>query len=144
MRVSQMEAVPMAEAPVAGGGCLCGGIRYTVVGELRDVINCHCERCRRFTGHHMAATSAALGDIRIDDPESLLRWYFPVAEAGYGFCARCGSSLFWQSSTDATRRSICAGTLDTPTGLRTTAAWWTSQASDYHTRPDLPERATEP
>ena len=127
----------------AHGRCLCGGIRYAVRGALRDVVNCHCERCRRFTGHHMAATSAAVEDLSIDDPETLLRWYFPVPEAGYAFCSRCGSSLFWQSTSDPTRRSICAGTLEPPTGLRTVQAWWTSQASDYHVRPDLPELATE-
>lgn len=133
----------MADAAVRTGRCLCGGIRYEVRGELRDVINCHCERCRRFTGHHMAATSVATHDLVIEDPEDLLRWFHPVPEAGYAFCSRCGSSLFWQSD-DPTRRSICAGTLEPPTGLRTTAAWWTSQAGDYHARPDLPESPTEP
>jgi hypothetical protein len=107
------------------------------------VINCHCARCRQFTGHHLAATSAAIDDLSIEDPDSLLRWFYPVPDAGYAFCARCGSSLFWQASADPTHRSICAGTLDPPTGLRTTKAWWTSQASDYHVRPDLPEVATE-
>jgi hypothetical protein len=133
----------MPETSDAQGRCLCGGIRYAVRGELRDVINCHCERCRRFTGHHMAATRAALEDISIEDADSLLRWFFPVPEAGYAFCSRCGSSLFWQSTADPARRSICAGTLDTPTGLSTTQAMWTSQASDYHSRPDLPEIATQ-
>jgi hypothetical protein len=133
----------MSETSDAQGRCLCGGIRYAVRGELRDVINCHCERCRRFTGHHMAATRAVLEDISIGDADSLLRWFFPVPEAGYAFCSRCGSSLFWQSTADPARRSICAGTLDTPTGLRTTQALWTSQASDYHSRPDLPEIATQ-
>lgn len=133
----------MSETPDAHGRCLCGGIRYAVRGELRDVINCHCERCRRFTGHHLAATSAGLDDLSIDDADSLLRWFFPVPEAGYAFCSRCGSSLFWQSAADPARWSICAGTLDPPTGLRTTQAWWTSQASDYHSRPDLPEISTE-
>jgi hypothetical protein len=66
-----------------------------------------------------------------------------VPAAGYGFCARCGSSLFWRGATIPHRISICAGTLDPPTGLRTVEAWWTSEASDYHERPDLPERATE-
>ncbi len=125
------------------GRCLCGGIRYAVRGELRDVINCHCERCRQFTGHHMAATSAFLQGISIHDADSLLRWFFPVPEAGYAFCSRCGSSLFWQSAAVPSSWSICAGTLDTPTGLKTTQACWTSQASDYHSRPGLPERATE-
>jgi hypothetical protein len=91
----------------------------------------------------MAATSARLMDISIEDPDALLRWFAPVPEASYAFCSRCGSSLFWQSASDPARRSICAGTLATPTGLRTARAWWISEASDYYDRPDLPELDTE-
>ena len=125
------------------GRCLCGSIQYAVRGDLQDVINCHCVRCRQFTGHHMAATSAALKDIHIEDVDSLLSWFWPVPDAGYAFCSRCGSSLFWQAATDPARRSICAGTLDSPTGLKTGQAWWISQASDYHPRLELPELDTE-
>src|SRR3954468_14978818 len=137
------EEAPMGVEPDAEGRCLCGGIRYAVRGALRDVIDCHCARCRQFTGHHMATTSAALADLVVEDAEALLRWYFPVPEAGYGLCSRCGSSLFWQSAADPARGSICAGTLDPPTGLRTVLAWWISQASDYHSRADVPELDTE-
>jgi hypothetical protein len=91
----------------------------------------------------MAATSAELEGIEIEDPYSLLRWFYPVPAAGYGFCSACGSSLFWQSTVNPDRRSICAGTLNTPTGLKTTRAIWISEASDYHDRPDLPEMLTE-
>ena len=127
----------------ASGRCLCGAISFVVTGPLRDVLNCHCHRCRRFTGHHMAATDARTDDVDTADPEALLRWYDPVPSAGYGFCARCGSSLFWRGAGTPDRISICAGSLEPPTGLRTVEAWWTSEASDYHDRPDLPERATE-
>jgi hypothetical protein len=133
----------MSDVSERRGQCLCGAIRYVVHGELQGVINCHCERCRRFTGHHMAATSARLEDLTIDDADSLLAWYRPVPEASYGFCSRCGSSLFWQSAAEPERRSICAGTVTPPTGLETIQAWWTSQASDYHSRPRLPELETE-
>jgi hypothetical protein len=124
------------------GRCLCGAITFVVTGPLRDVLNCHCHRCRRFTGHHMAATNGHVDDVEIADPEALLRWY-EVARAAYGFCGRCGSSLFWRGAATPDRISISAGTLDPPTGLQTIAAWWTSEASDYHDRPHLPERATE-
>jgi hypothetical protein len=90
----------------------------------------------------MAATNGRVDDVEIADPEALLRWY-EAAGAAYGFCGRCGSSLFWRGAATPDRISISAGTLDPPTGLRTVEAWWASEASDYHDRPHLPERATE-
>jgi len=96
----------------ATGQCLCGTITFRISGELRDVYNCHCNRCRRFTGHHMAATAADTGDLIVEDEGSNLRWYYAVPEAAYGFCARCGSSLFWRSPGRPSTVSICAGAID--------------------------------
>ena len=72
----------MADARTHSGQCLCGAITFEVHGPLREVINCHCERCRRFTGHHMAATSASLADLLLVDPGLRLAWHWPVPEAG--------------------------------------------------------------
>jgi hypothetical protein len=90
----------------------------------------------------MAATAANVADLKIEDIDSNLRWFYPVPEAGYAFCQKCGSSLFWQSRLTS-RISICAGTLDPPTSLKTVQAWWTDEASDYHVRPALQEFSTE-
>lgn len=122
---------------------MCGAITFRTAGELRDVINCHCARCRRFTGHHLAATAVDAAELIVDDEQANLTWYSPVPETAYAFCRTCGSSLFWRSTTTPERTSICAGTLNLPTHLRTTQAWWVSQASDYHARPDLAEFQTE-
>ena len=116
------------------GSCMCGDVSYTVVGPLREVYNCHCDRCRRFTGHHMAATAAPTSSVRIDPNESLA-WYFAAEGVEYGFCARCGSSLFWRTAADPEKLSITAGSLNQPTGLRTTRAWYVADAGDYHERP---------
>lgn len=137
------EWIEMDGVQDASGQCLCGSITFSTHGELRDVLNCHCHRCRRFTGHHMAATETEVADLVIKDSGSSLEWYFPVADAGYGFCRICGSSLFWRSASAPERISICAGALDPPTRLRTTQACWVSEASDYHLRPDVPEAETE-
>ena len=123
------------------GRCLCGGITYTTHGPLRPVVNCHCHRCRRFTGHFLAATSSALADLTLEDPGGLLRWY-AVPGAEYGFCGRCGSSMFWRGD-EPDRLSLGAGTLAPPTGLVTEVAIWVDDASDYHERQDLPELPTE-
>jgi hypothetical protein len=124
------------------GGCLCGAITFSVAGGLREVTNCYCERCRRFTGHYLAATGADVSDVTIEDPTRQLVWH-PVPGAAYGFCRSCGSSLFWRADASPGSLSICAGSVDPPTGLTTVEAWWSSQASDYFTRPDVPERTTE-
>lgn len=123
----------MDQTLTSDGRCECGSVRYQATGPLRDVINCHCSRCRRFTGHHMAATAVAADRLRVLSSETLT-WYEPAAGVYYGFCRRCGSSLFWRTDAEPATVSVTAGTLDQPTGLRTTAAWWVSEVADYHER----------
>lgn len=98
---------------------------------MRDVWNCHCGRCRRFTGHYMAATSAPVGAVVFEADESL-RWYSPHATVEYGFCGVCGASLFWRRTDRDTTLGVCAGCIDQPTGLRTVKSWWTAEHADYH------------
>jgi hypothetical protein len=117
------------------GRCDCGGVAFEIAGPLRDVYNCHCERCRRITGHHMAATAVAPEQITFT-AESTLRWYDPVPTVHYGFCSVCGSTLFWKADEVTGKLCISAGSLDQPTGLRTTKAWWVAEAGDYHERQD--------
>lgn len=125
-------------APFARGRCLCGAVRYEVRGALRNVVICHCQDCRRWHGHVCAATAAARDDLVLVAGEEQLRWFeSPTSEAGArrGFCARCGSSLFWEAPGRQTI-SIAAGTLDAPTGLRTVAHIYTDFAGDYYQRGD--------
>ena len=112
------------------GQCLCEEIQYTVDGPLRDIINCHCTRCRRSTGHFMAASQAKVEDIHIEG--DTLKWYNPTETVQYGFCSECGSTLFWRSTRTPDVMSIAAGTLTPPTGLKTTTAIYTNYGSDYH------------
>jgi hypothetical protein len=115
------------------GRCECAGVSFRVDGPLRDVFNCHCGRCRRFSGHHVAGTRAAREDVEMVDTGTL-RWYSPEPSVAYGFCSRCGSSLFWTTTARPEGITIMAGTLDQPTGLTTTTAWWVAEHADYHPR----------
>jgi len=112
------------------GKCLCESITYEVSGKTRDVVNCHCSRCRRSTGHFMAATAASVADVVISG--ETLKWYNVTDQVQYGFCGNCGSTLFWRSERRPDLISIAAGTLTPPTGLKTAAAIYTDYASDYH------------
>lgn len=116
--------------PIHRGGCLCGAVRYTARGRLRDVVNCHCGQCRRFHGHFGAYTAAALSDLTIEG-EADLKWFRSSDFARRGFCQKCGSSLFWHALGED-HISIAAGTLDAPTGLRTTRNIFAAHAGDYY------------
>jgi len=114
----------------ATGGCLCGAVRYEVRGPLRQVVACHCEQCRRTSGHFVAATAARHEHFRLVKPDGLT-WYRSSAEARRGFCRNCGSSLFWEPD-DRRHISIMAGTLDRPTGLAMAGHLFAAAADDYY------------
>jgi hypothetical protein len=113
----------------ATGGCLCGQVRYEVDGPLRDVVICHCERCRRTHGHTGAYSACANEDLVLLAAGGLC-WYEADGRAR-GFCGGCGASLFWRADGSDTT-SIAAGTLDAPTGLRTIAHIHTADRGDYY------------
>ncbi len=114
----------------ATGQCLCGGVRYEVRGPLRDVIECHCNTCRRFSGGLWNATAARRDDITIKDSGSL-KWYQSSTHVKRGFCGECGSSLFWNRD-DRDMLGITAGTLAEPTGLKLAARIFTAETADYY------------
>ncbi len=79
----------------------------------------------------MAATAADVDDVTFASDRTL-RWYDATDDVQYGFCATCGSTLFWRAADRPRRLAIAAGTLDPPTGLTTTDALFVADASDYH------------
>ncbi|MEM6634435.1 MAG: GFA family protein [Pseudomonadota bacterium] len=113
------------------GGCLCGQVRYDLNGPLRPVVACHCTQCRKTSGHFVSATSTAREDLTIEGP---VTWYRSSKTARRGFCATCGSNLFWEGG--GRNISIFAGTLDGRTGLRTAGHIFCADKGDYY---DLPE-----
>lgn len=122
---------------VVTGGCLCGAVRYEIRGPLRDVLLCHCQECRRWHGHVSASTAARREDLVLVS-ERGLRWIespHSSAQARRGFCAECGSSLFWDPPARDTV-SIAAGTLDDGSGLRVIGHWYVAQAGAYYDLPD--------
>jgi hypothetical protein len=133
-----------AEAQAVTGGCLCGAVRYRICGPLRDVIVCHCWKCRRFHGHVGAYTSVRRDQLFLTAQPGLA-WYRSVTDEAYdvhrGFCRECGSGLFWDPR-GAPNIAIAAGSLDEPTGLKTIGHVWISQKPDYYSITDgLPQYA---
>ena len=105
----------MREQARASGGCLCGRVRYRVRGPLRGIVLCHCGQCRRWHGHLGAYSSAMRADIDLEG-EGAIVWFASSERGRRGFCAMCGSSLFFEA-VGHDRLGIAAGRLDLPSGL---------------------------
>src|ERR1700674_3946355 len=112
------------------GRCMCGQVRYSVQGPLRDIICCHCEQCRRSSGHFVAATACRKANFRLLNDDTL-KWYSVNPGMRRGFCGACGSNLFF-APMSGERISIAAGTLDQPHGLKIAAHIFAAEAGDYY------------
>jgi len=120
------------------GGCLCGAVKYRIEGSLRKVVYCHCGQCRKTSGHFVAATACPTDSLSFAK-DSGLAWYESSDIASRGFCARCGSSLFWKPA-HGRYVAIMAGALDAPTGLVAREHIYMDDASDYYVLGDgLPQ-----
>ncbi|MBK6696739.1 MAG: GFA family protein [Myxococcales bacterium] len=112
------------------GGCLCGAVRYELRGASTSVTYCHCAMCRRWHGHVGAYAAVDRTDLVIVQPLSL-KWHASSPNVRRGFCAECGSSLFFDDATDG-KVGFCAGTLDEPTDLRSKAHIFVASKGDYY------------
>ena len=121
------------------GSCLCGAVKYQVLGPLRPVVACHCGQCRKSSGHHVAATSAKREDFALLK-EHGLKWFSSSAGIRRGFCQECGGNLFWDKA-ELPSISIFAGTLDQPSGLQLVEHIYVDAKADYYEITDgLPQR----
>jgi hypothetical protein len=121
------------------GSCLCGAVKYQVIGALRPVVACHCGQCQKTSGHHVAATSAKREDFKLLE-ERGLKWFSSTVGIRRGFCQQCGGNLFWDKA-ELPSISIFAGTLDQPSGLQLVEHIYVEAKADYYEITDgLPQR----
>lgn len=98
------------------GGCHCGAVRYTVVGEAEHHALCHCEDCRRSAGAPVVGWIAFKADQVTIEGEPVT-----YASSGHGrrrFCGRCGTGLFYTNDEYLPGIvDIQSATLDEPAGF---------------------------
>ena len=123
------------------GGCHCGAVTFTVTGPVREVIYCHCEQCRKQSGHIVAATACGDDQLFVAGADNL-SWYAASDTAKRAFCRNCGSLMFWKAN-GGYRTSIMAGTFDKPTGLASGFHIHVADKGDYYDIADsLPQFET--
>ena len=75
------------------GRCLCGAVTFEATLKEPHIETCHCATCRKWSGGPAFATAAEGVDIA---PGASPRWFASSDHAERGFCAECGTHLFWR------------------------------------------------
>ncbi|MEJ0022490.1 MAG: GFA family protein [Alphaproteobacteria bacterium] len=112
------------------GSCLCGAVTFTVDGPLKGPDACHCTQCRKSSGHYFASTDVPRGALTVRGEEKIT-WYRSSEKVRRGFCAACGSNLFW----DPIGRDvigIAMGAFDKPTDTRLAIHIFVADKGDYY------------
>ena len=95
------------------GGCLCGQVRYRIVGEPLVSLLCHCQMCQRASGSAFAPLMFVRADeIKVTSGE--LKSYKSSIQAEREFCVQCGSTLFFNRFSRSDIRGVMVGSLDNP------------------------------
>lgn len=112
------------------GACLCGGVEFEVAGALPPPDACHCSQCRRQSGHFWASTDVPREALTIRGAEHL-SWYRSSERVRRGFCAVCGSVLFWDP-IGKDRIGVAMGAFEAPTDTRLALHIFTADKGDYY------------
>ena len=115
---------------VVEGKCLCGAVSFTAKGPFEKTSACHCSQCARWTGGRYASTTVERAGLRIQG-EASLKWYASSGHARRGFCACCGSSLFWEKPASG-KIDLLLGALTPPVHLEVDYHIFVAGKTDYY------------
>lgn len=100
------------------GSCLCGEVRYEVLGEFERFFLCHCGRCRKDTGSaHAANLFSSNAKLNWLSGRASVRSYrVPSTRHEKSFCSNCGAPVPCEQMNGALL-VVPAGSLDNEPGI---------------------------
>ncbi len=118
------------------GGCLCGALRYLVLGTPESSTHCHCLSGHRAVGAAFVTWCAAKSeDFKLTKGEIKICETSPGVERG--FCENCGTSLTYVASSPVAGQDwadkvwFLAPTLDDPSIASPTSHFYVSHRQPW-------------
>ncbi len=112
------------------GSCLCGRVSFKVAGALPAPTACHCVNCRKTSGHIEASCDVQKSDLTIEGAAHLA-WFASSPKVKRGFCAHCGSSLFFNPNFHDWI-GVSMGAFDGETGVKLALHIFVGEKGDYY------------
>ena len=112
------------------GSCLCGAVTFEVEGDLPPPDACHCTQCRRQSGHYFVSTDVKRAALTVHGEERVT-WFRSSPKVRRGFCATCGSLLFWDPP-EKDWIGVAMGAFEAPTGTRLRIHIHVADKGDYY------------
>lgn len=123
------------------GGCACGRLRYSIVGEPLGMSDCQCRQCQRDsgTGHQSHLTFHA---AKVETTGEASRWRM-TGDGGTvkerGFCPTCGSAVWMMFPDMPDLFIVTPASLDDPGLYRPQMVMWTDAGHPWdHLDPRIP------
>jgi hypothetical protein len=129
------------------GGCLCGAVQFEITGPIRNIVHCHCSRCRKAQGSAFATNGIVkAGDFKIISGADALTGYESSPGQIKYFCNICGSPIMSKTESKPEQVRVRIGAIDSDIEERPMAhIFATSKANWEEISGDLPQyEAYEP
>jgi hypothetical protein len=114
------------------GQCLCGAVRYEILGPIEYAGYCHCVRCRAASGSAFTAFAGVEKDhVRVTQGEEDIALFERNPDNRVSRCRRCGSPLF-ALVRDGRYFHVQMGTLLDNPGVRPTCHIFVGDKAPWH------------
>lgn len=95
------------------GSCLCGAVQYELLNDIDEVIQCHCQKCRKATGTAFATnTPIHKENFKLIQGAAHLKSFASSTHARRYFCGECGSPVYSVKDTAPEIYRIRIGLID--------------------------------
>jgi len=120
------------------GGCLCGGVRFSLATAPEGAGYCHCTRCQRRTGNAFSAQAYVDGTtLAVEQGEELVTgWRHPDGGMEKCFCRECGAHLFSRDPETKVVGAVRMAAFDHDPGVRPSLHQFVADAAPWEPIPD--------
>jgi len=114
------------------GSCLCGGVKFTIEGDLQPIQICHCGQCRKAQGSAFVTNiPVAVNVFKLVAGAQLLQSFQSSPGKDRVFCKQCGSPVYSKKATMPDVLRVRAGLLDGDLATRPVVHFYTQFKANW-------------